>query len=244
MKWLTLLIALSSLSCNSTQVEYSDTPINHDLWDSLVKKYVTEAGLVDYKGFLKDREKLQQYLNLLSNNHPNPETWTKKERLAYWINAYNAFTVELILKNYPLKSIKDISLVNSPWKIEFIEIGGKKYDLDYIEHEILRKEFDEPRIHFAINCASMSCPKMRKEAYTAEKLESQLDDQAKGFINDPSRNVIRKDEVKLSKIFKWFTGDFTKDKTLIGYINQYSETKINPDAKISYLEYDWSLNEE
>ncbi|GHB27493.1 DUF547 domain-containing protein [Mongoliitalea lutea] len=221
----------------------------HEQWNELLKKHVSSSGTVNYKGFKSDIKKLESYLNLLSTNAPDRKTWSREEQLAYWINAYNAFTVKLIVDNYPVKSIQDlhpkikIPLINTVWHIKFFQIGGKDSSLDEIEHKILRKEFDEPRIHFAINCASYSCPKLLNEAFTAEKLEKQLYAVAVDFINDPKRNKITKDSIQISQIFSWFKGDFTKNGSIIDYLNQYSKVKISPRAKISHLKYDWSLNE-
>jgi len=134
-------------------------------------------------------------------------------------------------------------LINSVWDIQFIEIEGNTYDLNHIEHEILRKQFDEPRIHFAIVCASVSCPNLLNQAFTANQIDKQLAAQARSFINDRSKNDLSSSHAKLSKIFSWFKGDFTKKTTLIEYLNQYTDTKISADAKVSYLDYDWGLNE-
>jgi len=223
--------------------------INHDMWHQVLQKYVSTNGNVNYKDLKNNRKELDAYLKLLQANHPQ-STWTEPERLAYWINAYNAFTVDLILQHYPLKSIRDIGGlikipgIQSAWDINFIVIEGKKYSLGDIEHKILRKEFNEPRIHFAINCASYSCPKLINQAFTANKLEQQLQQVTIDFIEDTKRNKITKDKVELSKIFDWYKSDFTADgKTLIQYINQFSKTKINSNVKMSYLEYNWSLNE-
>ncbi len=215
--------------------------IDHKLFDELLKKYVDTNGTVDYQGFKTDK-KFTEYLNELSNNPPQTG-WTKNEQLAYWINAYNAFTIRLITKYYPVKSIKDIGEgLGSPWDMEFIQIGGKTYNLNQIEHEILRKQFREPRIHFAIVCASISCPALRNEAYVASKLNSQLNDQARRFINDTSKNSISKNNIKLSPIFDWFKDDFIVNGSLIAFLNRYSNITIQPDAKISYLKYNWNLN--
>lgn len=222
---------------------------DHQLWTKLLQKHVAANGDVDYKAFQKDRKALQVYLNQLSSGIPDPGTWSRDEQLAYWINTYNAFTVKLILDNYPLKSIKDLNskvsvpLVNSIWDDKFFTLGKVKYSLNDIEHRILRKEFAEPRIHFAINCASRSCPKLRREAYTATKLEQQLEEQTKEFINDPAQNRITPDNPKVSAIFDWFGDDFKKKGTVADFINRYSKVRIKPGAKISYLEYDWRLNE-
>jgi hypothetical protein len=212
-------------------------------------KYVDHDGNVNYAGFQKDSVELNKYLDILAHHAPDKEKWSRENQLAYWINVYNAFTIKLILDHYPVKSIKDIGsliqipFINSPWDIKLIEIAGEKYDLNNVEHSILRKEFDEPRIHFAIVCASFSCPKLRMEAYTAEKLETQLQEQAISFINDPIRNKISKKEAELSKIFSWFKSDFTKNGSLEEFINQYSNTTLDKHSKISFMDYNWALNE-
>ena len=181
------LISFSTLySCKVSKVESEARPISHTLWDSLLQLHVTTSGRVDYKGFIKDSTKLQQYLNLLSSHHPNDKFWTKEERLAYWINVYNAFTVKLIIDHYPVQSIKDIKngipFVNTVWDIKFIHIEDQTYDLNNIEHGIIRARFNDPRIHFAVNCASISCPKLLNKAFQAEKLNGQLNEAARSFF--------------------------------------------------------------
>lgn len=239
-----------TISCQaSTLGQGKLTPPTHELFDKLLKKYVSVDGRVNYTGFLAEKETFQVYLDKLSDNAPDRNTWSREEQLAYWINAYNAFTIKLIIDNYPVTSIQDlkpslnIPLVNTVWHMKFFKIGGKEASLDEIEHKILRKEFDEPRIHFAINCASFSCPPLLNEAFTAKKLEAQLDRVVVGFINDPKRNKISRDKVEISKIFSWFKGDFTKNESLIEFLNRYAQIKIKANAKISHLPYDWSLNE-
>lgn len=221
-------------------------PVQHGEWDSLVKKHVAQDGMVDYAGFLKDKKALQHYVDYLSTHQPTAK-WSKNEKLAYWINAYNAFTVKLIVDHYPIKSIKDIKkgipFVNSVWDIPFIPMGKEKVDLNYIEHSILRKEFKDPRIHAAINCASFSCPLLRNEAYTAHQIDGQLEDAMRKFINDPQRNQIEKSSVKISKIFSWFSGDFKLNgASVIDYLNKYAKKSIDYNAKMDYLDYDWDLN--
>ncbi|MBT8218496.1 MAG: DUF547 domain-containing protein [Bacteroidia bacterium] len=227
---------------------YSDSqPIDHTEWSELLASHVGEDGWVNYKGIKADTERLETYLRKLEDNHPNPETWSRNQRLAYWINVYNAYTVKLIVDNYPVESIKDIKkgipFVNSVWDIEFIEIEGERYTLNNVEHGILRPKFDEPRIHFAINCASYSCPVLRNEAYTADQLESQLTEAAQLFLSDPRRNQISSEKPKISRIFSWFKGDFTKNQSLIDFLNKYSEHQLRTDAKVDFLDYDWSLND-
>jgi len=250
-KYFLTLLLLPLLSCgknkNNPEVPtkaYQNTTtagaqsMNHAKWNTLLQKNVSKDGNVNYKGFQKDSKELQGYLNELSSNVPN-KTWSKNATLAYWINAYNAYTVKLILNNYPTKSIKDI---NDPWGKKFFTLGNEKYSLEEIEHEILRK-MDEPRIHFAINCASFSCPNLLNEAYTAAKLDQQLATAAKSFINDKTKNTITTDKIEISKIFDWFAGDFKKKGSVIDFLNQYSTIKISSKAKVNYKEYNWSLNE-
>jgi hypothetical protein len=210
---------------------------SHDTFNTLLQKHVTKDGIVNYKGFKKERTELLKYIASLSEKMPN-DTWSKDEKLAYWINAYNAMTVDLILRNYPTKSIKDIK---KAWDQRLWKLGTKWYNLDEIEHKILRK-MNEPRIHFAINCASFSCPPLLNEAFNAEKLEAQLTQVTKLFLADSRRNTITKDKLEISKIFKWFSKDFKQNGSLIDFLNQYSDIKINANAKKNYKDYNWNLN--
>ena len=245
-----LLSAVAVICCTGGNTTYAGSPAppDHSIWNELLSKYVEDGGLVDYNGFISEKANLQTYLDLLSENAPS-ESWTDNQKLAYWINAYNPFTVKLIVDNYPLKSIKDLNptitipTVKSIWTKEWFQIGGVDFSLDKIEHKILRKEFEEPRIHFAVNCASISCPILRAEAYTADKVDRQLDEQARIFLNDPTRNVITKDRIQISKIFSWFGGDFKKDQSLVEFIDQYTEVDIDEKAKVKFMKYDWNLNE-
>lgn len=224
-------------------------PVSHEKYDILLKKHVNVAGNVDYKGFIKDSTLFNEYLDLLSTTPPSKK-WTKDEKLAYWINAYNAFTIKLIINNYPVESIKDlhppasIGIINGIWHKKFFQIGGNDMNLNAIEHKILRPKFEEPRIHFAIVCASKSCPKLLNEAYIAERLQDQLTQQAEDFLADDFRTKISADKIQISKIFNWFKGDFTEEGSLIEFLNQYSPTAIKSDAAVSYLDYDWSLNDQ
>lgn len=227
---------------------YATTPVNHQLWDKLVKKHVNEQGMVNYKGLKQEESQLDEYLALLSKNPVNRSEWTKEQQMAYWINAYNAYTVKLILNHYPLNSIKDIKTeAETPWDMKFFKIGDKQYDLNEIEHEILRKEFKaDPRYHFALVCAALSCPRLRTEAYVPEKLNEQLDDQGRIFIAASSKNeIVSADKAVLSPYFDWYGKDFkVGDDTVIEWVNKYSDTKLDKGASISYKDYDWSLNDQ
>jgi len=251
-QFIAILIALIILdSCgNEPKSDHViSSPPSHELWNRLLKEHVSGDGIVNYSGFIEDSVLLNQYLNTLSNNPPNSTAWNENERLAYWINAYNAFTVKLIVNNYPISSIRDlhptlyVPLLNTVWHTKFFNIGGEPFNLDRIEHDILRKEFDEPRIHFAIVCASYSCPPLRNEAFLSEVLDKQLKAQAIKFINDPRWNKINEDTILLSPIFKWFSSDFTSRTSLLDFLSQYSKQKINTKATVDYLEYNWDLNE-
>jgi len=250
-KYFLILLLLPLLSCGKNSNSASLPPaayqstaletiknLDHAKWDALLHRNVSKNGNVNYKGFQRDSKELQSYLSELASNVPT-KSWSKNATLAYWINAYNAFTVKLIIDNYPTKSIKDI---NAPWGKKFFSLGAKKYSLEVIEHDILRK-MGEPRIHFAINCASFSCPNLLNEAYTESKLDKQLAAAAQGFINDRSKNSLTANKLEISKIFDWFAADFKKNGTVIDFLNQYSKVKINSNAKVYYKEYNWSLNE-
>ena len=245
---LVLIIGFVCSNCRSIKRETDSRPVTHELWDALLKKHVRADGFVDYKSFVRDSAALNRYLRVLETAHPNDKNWTRNEQMAYWINAYNAYTVQLIVRNYPVASIKDIkkgvAFVNSVWDIKFIKIQGYTYDLNNIEHNILRPVFKDARIHAAVNCASFSCPKLLPEAYTADKLESQLDKSMRSFINDPLRNKVAADKAQVSEIFKWFKGDFERDAgSLREYLNKYATVKLTKDTDISHLDYDWKLND-
>lgn len=213
----------------------------HQLWDELLQKHVSDDGNVNYKSFKTDHEKLFNYIKVLNLTYSNKnfQSLLKDEKLAFWINAYNAMTVDLILRHYPIKSIKDIK---NPWEQRLWKFGNTWYNLNDIEHTILRK-MNEPRIHFAIVCASVSCPKLKNSAYTSNNLEHELNKATREFLLDPTKNSITKNKIELSKIFKWFKQDFENDGSLINFLNRYSEITILNDAKKSFKDYNWSLND-
>ncbi|MDT8410872.1 MAG: DUF547 domain-containing protein [Vicingaceae bacterium] len=222
------------------EIVVNDKP-NHQAWDELAKKYVTANGKVNYNGFKSELDKLKKYIDYLGEN-PVKSTWSKNEELAYWFNLYNASTVYLIASNYPTSSITKLEK-GKPWDKKFIKSGDKTYSLNDIENVIVRPKFNEPLVHVAFNCAAVSCPILLNEAFVAEKLTTQLTKQAKNWVNDASKNELSADKIKVSQIFDWYKADFDKVGGVIGFINKYSTTKINENAKISYLEYNWNLNE-
>lgn len=209
----------------------------HDIWNTLLGMYVSADGVVDYKSFKRSEARLSVYLDMLSKDAPQA-SWSREKKMAYWINLYNASTVALILKNYPLKSITDLG---KPWDQAFIKVGSKTYTLNQVEHEILRPQFQDARIHFAVNCAAISCPALLNEAYSADKLNQQLDTQTRKFINNNKHNSVSSSEV--SELFKWYKEDFTKKGSVIDFLNQYAATPYKKGKTLGYKTYDWGLNE-
>lgn len=238
---------------------------SHAQWDALTKKHVTwlpggHASQVDYAGFKADRQKLKAYLDALSAvTQSEYDRWSKPEQLAFLLNTYNAYTVELILTEYPkLKSIKDLgSLISSPWKKRFFSLLGQPRGLDDVEHGMIRAAgvFDEPRIHMAANCASIGCPALRNEAYVAARLDAQLEDATVRFLSDKSRNRYnpQRDRLEVSKIFDWYGKDFTAragsvEKWLGRYADLLADDALTrprireAKVKLEFLDYDWALN--
>ncbi len=221
--------------------------VNHEIWAELLGKYIKPGG-VDYAGFKKAEDRLDQYLKLLENT--DPEKLLRNEQYAYYINAYNAWTVKLILTGYPgVKSIKDFgSILKSPWQKEWVRVNGEVVTLDYVEHEILRPRYKDARVHFAINCAAVSCPPLRSEPYLADTLDQQLDDSTRSFINDANSYKLQGNTLYISRIFKWFSEDFNEDA--LGFYLQYADGDLKEKltlqkdrTKVKYLHYDWSLND-
>jgi hypothetical protein len=240
--------------CTSEPAKPADDAGIHALFDGLLRGYVHD-GVVDYGCFQVHERQLDDYLTKLAQ--VDLDELSRGERLALWINAYNAYTIKLVLRRYPkITSIKEIP---DRWSTKEWTVGGKKYSLDQIEHDILDKEFDEPRIHFAIVCASKSCPDLASEAYLDTHLDEQLDRAAHRFIADPSKGarvVSSTDEMGrttgklyLSRIFKWFRQDFEHDGTLVDFVMPYLTAderffveQEDGNPPIAFLDYDWSLN--
>ena len=225
------------------------TSFSEDLWGELLAKHVV-AGEVDYEGMSIDSLQLDQYLDSLQQS--SLVSMSEPEKLALYINGYNACTVRLILDNRNdgenVQSIKDIGgWFSSPWRIKFCTIAGTEYTLDEIEHEVIRPNFNDPRVHFALNCASKSCPKLSSTPYQAEILDDQLEEQTAAFINDSLYNYIEVDTLYLSKIFDWYEEDFPAG--VYEFVRHYARGTFlqNLNSRldavpIHYSDYDWSLN--
>ncbi len=209
---------------------------DHAAFNTMLQKFVSNTGAVNYAGWKKSESTLDAYLVSLAAAIPTSAT-AKNEALAYWINAYNAYTIKLILKNYPVVKITDLN-AGKPWDVQWITLAGKKYSLNDIENKVIRPTFKEPRIHFAVNCAAKSCPPLANKAFTAANLNSMLEERTKTFINS-NLNSITKEKITVSKIFDWYKEDFGN---VVAYINKYATTKANANAAISYNEYNWALN--
>ena len=220
--------------------------VDNRIYAELLKNHV-RAGFVDYQGFQAQEQLLDQYLSVLER--VDPMRLSRESRFSFYVNAYNAWTIKLILSKYPqIKSIKELgSFFKSPWKQKLCRINGEILTLDDIEHNILRPQFRDPRIHFAVNCASASCPPLRSEPFVGKRLDQQLNDATTKFINNPERNYIIGSTLYLSKIFKWFPEDFGND--VVAFILKFAQGEFRTDIlvnrdtlRIKYLHYNWSLN--
>jgi phosphoribosylaminoimidazole-succinocarboxamide synthase len=236
MKFLICTLLGVSLVLTSLQAQ---SPVNLHLGlDSLLQKHVSATGQVNYKGLKADKAALDAYLQVLSDNVPVDST-SRAEQMAYWINAYNAFTLDLIVRNYPTASILRFDN-GKTWDVKRIALGKRKYSLNQIENEILRPQFKDPRIHFAINCAAQSCPPLWNHAFTADNLDSALEARTRAFVNDRQFNTLKKQSIKLSKIFDWYAADFGNIQQ---FINRYADTKVSKSAPVTFNEYNWDLND-
>ncbi len=245
---------------------------SHAAFTTLLKKHVVvvdggKTSKVKYAELKKDQPQLKAYLDGMSKvTEAEFNGWSKPQQMAFLINAYNGYTLELILQNYPVKSIKDIGGVfDNRWKRKFFKLLGQDSFLDKIEHEILRKPdvYNEVRVHYAVNCASIGCPALREEAFTADKLGTQLEEQAVRFLSDRSRNRYAGGKLEVSKIFDWFKDDWDKGYTgfdgktpaiksredyFARYAKQLADSPADQQviasgkAAISHLDYDWNLN--
>ncbi|MDD9301699.1 MAG: DUF547 domain-containing protein [Desulfobacter sp.] len=220
--------------------------VDNQIYETLLSHHV-KNNRVDYDGFKKDEALLDQYLAVLSA--VDPKALDPDHELAFYINAYNAFTIKLVLTRYPeINSIKEISsFFSSPWSKKFIPINGWTVSLDHIEHKVLRPEFKDPRIHFAINCASKSCPPLFNRPFEGDEIHTQLDLVTQTFINTPKTTFVKDNTLYLSKLFDWFETDFNNN--VLGFVRRFAQEPLKSELdragskiKISYLYYDWTLN--
>ena len=261
-----LLLLLTLLPLGSAGAAFDHA---HPAWTDLLKKHVVvidggKTSQVRYTGFARDRAALQAYLDSLSAvAETEYQGWSKDQQLAFLLNAYNAFTIDKILQRYPdLKSIRDFgTFIGNPWKDKFFRLLGKPMHLDNIEHDTIRAPgaFDEPRIHFAVNCASIGCPMLREEAYVAPRLERQLEEQTVRFLSDRSRNRYdpASGRLEVSSIFDWYGKDFSRGwkgyHSVEQFLGRYADRLADDPAQqknireqkagLKFLDYDWRLND-
>ena len=226
----------SASNTTTTKINNNQQDFGHSGFNSLLNKVVSSSGVVDYALLKANATELNTYCQLLEANAPQG-SWSRNESLAYWLNAYNAYTLKLIMENYPLGSITDLN-GGKPWDRKWINLDGKTLSLNDIENVIIRPTYGDARIHFAVNCAAKSCPPLANYAFTARNVNSKMEALTKAFINSSS-NKITADKITISKIFDWYGSDFGD---LIPYINKYSDVQVNANAKVEYMDYDWSLN--
>ena len=261
---------------SDTLTTVSDEGFSYSHFATVLNTYVNDQGMVDYKELTANRESLDRFAEQIAELSPTAyQTWNDKEKIALWINAYNAFTLKLIIDNYPIKSSFAASLrfpknsirqIPGHWKKVTFIVMGKEMTLNDIEHNTLRKDFNEPRIHMALVCAAMGCPPLLNEPYTGERLDEQFADRTNALLSDPEKFHIDrvKKQVYLSPIFKWFEDDFMKTYGTDEKFEKFSKGKravlnfISPflsdtdrtflieteKFSIEYLDYDWSLNEQ
>ena len=244
-----MIVFLFTLTFLLTQsLSHASFDQNHTKFTEILQKYTIQKGLqtsVDYKNLKKDKSVLESYLkDLESVSNDEFKLFSADERLSFWINVYNSYTLALIIKHYPVKSIKKIGGIfgTSPWKRSIVHVLGKKYTLNNVEHDIIRKRFKEPRIHFAVNCASVGCPSLLREAFVASKLEEQLGLASNNFLNNKSKNYVKDKTLFVSKIFDWYGDDFNeKHGSFENYVKKHYG--ITGKVRVKFLNYDWDLNE-
>jgi hypothetical protein len=229
MKNLLIFIFLLCISTLQAQPDYAG-------FDQLLRQHVSAEGKVDYKLLKKHKTQLDSVVRDFQAVTPSTE-WAKDAQLAFWINAYNLFTLKLITDNYPVKSIMDLD-AGKTWAVKRITIGGKKYALDQIENQIIRPQFKDARIHFALNCAAKSCPPLHNEAFTESNVQTLLDQRTRQFILS-AENQLSPQSIKVSKIFEWYIKDFGD---LTTFLNSYSTIVIEKNARVIYADYNWKLN--
>ncbi len=239
-----LFIALIATLAPSSARAFDHT---HAEFNEVLGKFVNTKGMVDYPGLKAYRSKLDHYLKetgAISESEFNG--WTRDQRLAFLINVYNAETLQLIIDNYPVKSIKKIgSLFGQPWDVESVTLFGKKTTLNTIEHKILRPKYQEPRVHFVIVCAAMGCPPLYNKAFVPENLDDQLNARGRYFLSQKSKNKLDGNTLYLSPIFDWFAEDFTENGSIQDFVAPLFPTDLKgKKLKIKYTSYDWSLNQQ
>ncbi|SHJ04764.1 Protein of unknown function, DUF547 [Hymenobacter daecheongensis DSM 21074] len=248
LRWLLLIVCLGLLVPQRLRAANVSSRQLHHTWNELLAKHITNDGHVDYAGFLDDEDKLDAYLQTIRKTPPDEQAWSRNDQQAYWLNVYNAATVYMVLQYYPVTSMNEIKVKTlkgskSAWEAPSVTVGTRQYSLNQIEREVLRTKFQDPRVHFALVCAAETCPPLLNEAYDGARLNQQLDDQARRFLNTVRFNQLAPDHVRLSSVFDWYSAEFGEGNALIAWLNRYATVKIAPTAKVDFLPFDWALND-
>jgi hypothetical protein len=223
--------------------------VDNRLYAELLVKH-TRDGLADYASFKTEHPKLKKYLEYLSGI--NPDELGRGDSFAYYINLYNAATIDLVLGNYlGIDSIKDIGgFFGNPWKIEFITLKDSKVHLDHVEHEIIRPTYQDPRLHFAVNCASLGCPPLHAKPFEGETLDATLDELSRQNMADPAHTRLEGEDLYVSKVFDWFGEDWGKTEDKVSFVQKYSSREqaaeieeLGGRLNLKYSEWDWTLND-
>ena len=248
-----MILALMFLALLKGSISAAGFDHTHEEFSRILKAHVSSQHLVNYSRLKGSPAELKAYLKTLSKVSQKEFTrWNESQQIAYLLNLYNVQTLQLIIDNHPIASIKKIGwLPGAAWRKKFVPLFGKTVSLGHIEHEILRKNYEVPEIHFALVCAAKGCPPLRDEAYRADQLDKQLVEQGRRFLANPAKNRVDvgNRRVHLSPIFKWFDEDFEKKSgSVIGFIQDYLpravSKQLRPDFRIEYTDYDWALNEQ
>lgn len=220
----------------------------HAPWGQLLRQHVTPDGRLDYSRLQDDEDILLGYLQELRTVKPTAEAWTANETKAFWLNVYNAAATYLVLQYYPVTSINDIRVktlggAKSPWEAPVVTVGGQTYSLNQIERQMLRDQFHDPRIHFALMYGAASGAPLQAASYEAAQLDEQLDKQVRRFLNDPAYNQLAPEQVRLSGLFEAYAAEFGTEAQLIAFLNRYARTPILPTARVEFLSFSWALND-
>ncbi|MFD2786026.1 DUF547 domain-containing protein [Hymenobacter rubripertinctus] len=237
-----LLMAASGRAAQSQPAVHMQQP-----WSTLLRHHVTPDGRLDYEGLLEEEDVLYNYLQSLRKIKPAEQGWTADDTKAFWLNTYNAAATNLVLENYPIASINDIRVkvvggYKSPWEAPVVNVGGQSYSLNQIEREILRDQYQDARVHFALMYGAASQAPILAEAYDGSRLSQQLDEQTRRFLNDSAFNQLTPQHAQVSALFQSYAAEFGSEAQIIDFINRYVSVPVLPTANVEYLSFSWALN--
>lgn len=244
-----LFICLSCLAPTLLRAEDNNSlQLLHQPWEQLLHRYVTTDGRLDYEGLVDEEDALLGYLASLRKVKPDPNSWSADDTKAFWLNVYNAAATSLVVQYYPVASINDIRVktvsgLKSPWEAPVVNVGGQSYSLNQIEQQMLRNQFHDPRVHFALTYGAASGTPLLREAYNGPRLQEQLEEQTRRFINDPAFNQLTPQLGQLSGLFEAYSPEFGTEAQLIAFLNRYARTPLLPSARLEYQSFNWALND-